>query len=242
MILSPTSILPAVPPLALLVSVTLEIFGWIDERQARRRRAADRVGERDRDGVGAARGRRTRDAHRCPRRSTARQAGRSPTSCTRSCRPSRRASCCTRRRSRRSATMRVVIVGAVDDRDREALRDGRARRVGERDGDRRRPVLPVGVPVIAPVLELIESPAGRPVADQLYGVVPPDAGDRRVVRDAVFSRLRQRRRRDRRRRVDRPTCTPSSPASSPSCVVQRDGDRRRSRSRSACPRSHRCSR
>jgi hypothetical protein len=33
----------------------------------------------------------------------------------------------------------------------------------------------VGVPVITPVLALIVSPAGRPVADHVYGVVPPVA-------------------------------------------------------------------
>ena len=31
----------------------------------------------------------------------------------------------------------------------------------------------VGVPEIVPVEELIDSPAGRPVADQVYGGVPP---------------------------------------------------------------------
>jgi hypothetical protein len=31
----------------------------------------------------------------------------------------------------------------------------------------------VGVPLITPVVALIDSPAGNPVADQLYGVVPP---------------------------------------------------------------------
>jgi hypothetical protein len=30
-----------------------------------------------------------------------------------------------------------------------------------------------GVPVIAPVVALIDNPAARPVADQVYGVVPP---------------------------------------------------------------------
>src|SRR5579883_801173 len=34
---------------------------------------------------------------------------------------------------------------------------------------------PVGVPVMAPVEGLIESPPGRPVADQVYGGVPPVA-------------------------------------------------------------------
>jgi hypothetical protein len=33
----------------------------------------------------------------------------------------------------------------------------------------------VGVPLITPVLALIVSPAGRPVADHVYGVVPPVA-------------------------------------------------------------------
>jgi hypothetical protein len=33
----------------------------------------------------------------------------------------------------------------------------------------------VGVPLITPVLALIVSPAGRPVADHVYGVVPPEA-------------------------------------------------------------------
>src|SRR6185312_10223983 len=33
----------------------------------------------------------------------------------------------------------------------------------------------VGVPLIAPVEEFRFNPAGRPVADQVYGVVPPDA-------------------------------------------------------------------
>lgn len=33
----------------------------------------------------------------------------------------------------------------------------------------------VGVPLIAPEEELMDSPAGRPVADHTYGVVPPDA-------------------------------------------------------------------
>ena len=33
----------------------------------------------------------------------------------------------------------------------------------------------VGVPVIAPVPALIERPAGRPVADQVYGAIPPVA-------------------------------------------------------------------
>ena len=32
-----------------------------------------------------------------------------------------------------------------------------------------------GVPLIRPVVELILRPAGSPVADQLYGVVPPVA-------------------------------------------------------------------
>ena len=32
-----------------------------------------------------------------------------------------------------------------------------------------------GVPLITPVDELIDKPDGRPVADQLYGVVPPAA-------------------------------------------------------------------
>ncbi len=32
----------------------------------------------------------------------------------------------------------------------------------------------VGVPEITPVVALIVSPAGSPVADQLYAVVPPD--------------------------------------------------------------------
>src|SRR5690349_14820892 len=31
----------------------------------------------------------------------------------------------------------------------------------------------VGVPLITPVAALIDNPAGNPVADQLYGVVPP---------------------------------------------------------------------
>jgi len=31
----------------------------------------------------------------------------------------------------------------------------------------------VGVPEIAPVVALIAKPAGRPVADHVYGVVPP---------------------------------------------------------------------
>src|SRR5579885_646803 len=34
---------------------------------------------------------------------------------------------------------------------------------------------PAGVPVMAPVEGLIESPPGRPVADQVYGGVPPVA-------------------------------------------------------------------
>ncbi len=33
----------------------------------------------------------------------------------------------------------------------------------------------VGVPLMTPVEALIVSPAGRPVADQVYGVVPPVA-------------------------------------------------------------------
>lgn len=33
----------------------------------------------------------------------------------------------------------------------------------------------VGIPVICPVLALMLSPAGNPVADQLYGVMPPSA-------------------------------------------------------------------
>jgi hypothetical protein len=33
----------------------------------------------------------------------------------------------------------------------------------------------VGIPPIAPVDGLIDSPAGKPVADQEYGVVPPVA-------------------------------------------------------------------
>jgi hypothetical protein len=37
------------------------------------------------------------------------------------------------------------------------------------------PAGPVGVPLITPVPELIVSPAGRPVADHVYGVVPPVA-------------------------------------------------------------------
>jgi hypothetical protein len=35
------------------------------------------------------------------------------------------------------------------------------------------PVTVVGVPVIAPVLELIENPEGNPVADHVMGAVPP---------------------------------------------------------------------
>jgi hypothetical protein len=37
------------------------------------------------------------------------------------------------------------------------------------------PAGPVGVPLITPVPALIVSPAGRPVADHVYGVVPPVA-------------------------------------------------------------------
>jgi len=33
----------------------------------------------------------------------------------------------------------------------------------------------VGVPLITPVLLLIVKPAGKPVADHVYGVVPPFA-------------------------------------------------------------------
>src|SRR5918994_7433107 len=33
----------------------------------------------------------------------------------------------------------------------------------------------VGVPVTSPVVPLIDSPAGRPVADHEYGAVPPEA-------------------------------------------------------------------
>jgi hypothetical protein len=42
----------------------------------------------------------------------------------------------------------------------------------------------VGVPVIAPVDALIFRPVGRPLADQLYGVVPPVAAT--VVEYGVF--------------------------------------------------------
>jgi hypothetical protein len=37
------------------------------------------------------------------------------------------------------------------------------------------PVDPVGRPLITPVEELIVSPAGKPVADHVYGPVPPVA-------------------------------------------------------------------
>src|ERR1035437_5644098 len=43
----------------------------------------------------------------------------------------------------------------------------------------------VGVPLITPVLALIVSPAGRPVADPVYGVVPPLAA--RVALQAVLA-------------------------------------------------------
>jgi hypothetical protein len=33
----------------------------------------------------------------------------------------------------------------------------------------------VGVPLITPLLALIDNPAGRPVADQVYDVTPPEA-------------------------------------------------------------------
>src|SRR4051794_20659677 len=39
----------------------------------------------------------------------------------------------------------------------------------------------VGVPEITPVEALIARPAGRPVADQLYGVTPPEADMVRLV-------------------------------------------------------------
>ena len=47
-------------------------------------------------------------------------------------------------------------------------------------------MLPVGVPVIAPVLELIDSPVGKPVADQLYGGAPPEPATVELYA-AVFS-------------------------------------------------------
>src|SRR5437588_727690 len=43
------------------------------------------------------------------------------------------------------------------------------------------PVAAVGVPLITPVLALIDRPAGRPAAEYVYGAVPPLA-----VSDAVY--------------------------------------------------------
>src|SRR4051794_19285196 len=51
------------------------------------------------------------------------------------------------------------------------------------------PALAVGVPEITPVLELIDRPEGRPVADQVYGVVPAEAAAAADVYGADFSPL-----------------------------------------------------
>ena len=135
MILSPTSILPAVPPLALFVSVTLEIFGWTTSDKLVAAVPPDRIGERDRHRVAAARGRRPRDHTGTGRdRESRRQTRRAPAvrrGTTRS-----RHGLAVRRAGDAVGERRRGDRRPVDHDDRKTLRSARAGRIHNRHDNR----------------------------------------------------------------------------------------------------------